>query len=224
MNNSLLNDFREGVNYLLQEKDEINIAIATGKTLEYFISSLQYVELQYDRINLFVVDEFASIGHLDPRSCTIDLLQLLGIRAFDFKSINCFSDVFYHRNLDEYNQRLSIQGLDICVLGVGEDGHVGFCYPPISLCGNSFYELFELPIERKCEHIQKGWFESIESMPSQVISLTLWGIMQSRMIFIAANYEEKRNIISQMINPTLHFSACPVLYLLNHQHTNLYFA
>lgn len=222
MSCAMIADFISYVKELLNTKDFLSIAIATGFTTEQFILSLKHADIPFDRIDLYIVDEYVGISHLDQHSCTIDLLQPLGTLSKEFRSIKIFSVNNFREEMKRYHQELIRNGLDICVLGVGDDGHVGFCYPPADINTNEFYQLVKLSNDRKNEHFSKGWFPSINVVPDHVITLSLWGMLHSSIIMVGAMYENKKDVILHMINRDISPYECPILYFIEHNNLMLY--
>lgn len=218
----MVNDFINHVNLFLETKDYINVAIATGSTLEPFISCLKDTDVPFEKMNLYIVDDYAGISFTDNLSCSIDLYNLFDDKIYSFKSVKCFSTDNYVNDLRIYNEELTKNGLDICVLGVGIDGHVGFCYPPIMKYNKKFYEIIPLSIKRKKEHVMNGWFHDVVDVPNYVITLTLWGISCSSCILVGAILEDKIKIIKKMYKKKTSISDCPILYLSKHNNITVY--
>lgn len=222
MDKALLADFVKHIYQLLQYKERLNVAIATGTTLLPFLNALRFEKIPFHKIDLYIVDEYAGLKYTDKRSCTYDIYKFLDDRVFDFHSIKMFTPDNYINEIDLYNFELSKTGLDICVLGVGVDGHIGFCYPPAKILPHKYYELTTLSSVRKQEHVANGWFSTIDSVPENIITLTVWGIMQSSIIMIGALYQKKHNVIHHMHTRQISPTYCPVLFLSKHNAVAVY--
>ena len=68
MTQAMLADFLNNVNQLLCTKEILRIAIATGSTLEKFLQALQTENIPFQKIDLYIVDEYAGFSYTDPRS------------------------------------------------------------------------------------------------------------------------------------------------------------
>ena len=75
------------------------------------------MDIPFNKIDLFVVDEYAGIDYDDERSCTIDLCR-------DLKYIEMFHQTFffnaesYLEQLKKMNAKLDDDPLDIILLGI----------------------------------------------------------------------------------------------------------
>lgn len=222
MSNSMKENFINHVHNLLRKKDIVRVAIATGSTLEEFIGLLYNSDIPLQKLIIYVVDEYSGIDFWDSRSCCIDLINSLGESFKEINSLKAFSKECYIEEITTYNNDLRKNGLDICVLGVGNDGHIGFCYPPIVEQSNEFYVLLPLDEMRQKEHVAKGWFKSIDEVPNTVITLSLWGMLQASILMVGAICFEKKDIILQLILQERHYKECPILYLCKHDNLTIY--
>lgn len=92
-------------------------------------------------------------------------------------------------------------GIDIQVLGIGVDGHIGFNEP------DSHFETGTHIVKLKEETIKSNsrFFNSEKEVPHYAISMGIKNIMQSKSIILLANGEEKAEAISKTVNGKL----CP---------------
>ena len=122
----LLSLFCEKVDECLKTKELVKFAVDTGNTYSGFLKRLHEMDSPFNKIDLFVVDEYAGIDYDDERSCTIDLCR-------DLKYIEMFHQTFffnaesYLEQLKKMNAKLDDDPLDIILLGIGNDGHFAFC-------------------------------------------------------------------------------------------------
>lgn len=222
MTSNMIKQFVDYIKLLLQKKQIIRVAIATGSTLVEFIELLQYTDVPFQRIIIYAVDEYQGIDYRDSKSCCYDLISGLGNAVCKVASLRVFSRKSYIREIERYNRDLEKYGLDICILGVGKDGHIGFCYPPINNMLESYYVSLDLSEAKKKEHVNNGWFLTVDDVPNSVITLSLWGIFQSSIIMLGAVYEDKKDIITKLLYKKGKYQECPVLYLCNHSNFNIY--
>lgn len=222
MSCAMVDDFVSCVTRLLCSHEILRVAIATGSTLESFLRFLQPEKVPFEKIDLYIVDEYEGLSFTDLRSCTFDLFQILGEKITTFHAVKLFTSHDFLNEMATYNTELATYGLNICVLGVGCDGHVGFCYPPSWPTIHEYYTLTKLSNERKYEHTLNGWFPNVDDVPNNVITLTLWGMMNADIVFIGAFRDKKYEVIKQMKVGLLPASICPVLYLKNHPQITVY--
>lgn len=113
----LLSLFCEKVNKCLRTKEIVQVAIATGNTYSEFLKHLQEMDIPFNKIDLFVVDEYAGIDCEDERSCTIDLCRDLK-KIDDFHQTFFFNSELYLKQIKNLNAKLDGAPLDIILLGI----------------------------------------------------------------------------------------------------------
>ena len=97
----------------------------------------------------------------------------------------------------DYDKRISeLGGIDVQLLGIGNNGHIGFNEP------NDFLNLTTHLTELKNNTIEANarFFDSIDEVPRKAITMGLGGIMKARKIILIASGENKTDIIEKLIN------------------------
>jgi len=83
-------------------------------------------------------------------------------------------------------------GIDLCILGIGSNGHIAFNEPGSSFKSRTrVVNLSEQTIEDNAR-----FFDSIEDVPKQAITMGLGTIMESKKIVLIANGKHKLNILN----------------------------
>ncbi|NLK21897.1 MAG: glucosamine-6-phosphate deaminase [Epulopiscium sp.] len=86
-------------------------------------------------------------------------------------------------------------GIDLQILGIGENGHIGFNEP-----GKKFEALTHLVnLDENTIEINSRFFDSIEEVPQKAITMGIKTIMQARKIVLLANGSKKAEIIKRTI-------------------------
>ncbi len=86
-------------------------------------------------------------------------------------------------------------GIDLQILGIGENGHIGFNEPEEYLhLKTHLTDLTQNTID-----VNSRFFEKIEDVPTQAITMGIGTILAARKIIILANGKKKSNIISKLL-------------------------
>lgn len=84
-------------------------------------------------------------------------------------------------------------GIDLQLLGIGLDGHIGFNEPGEYFIKNTHVvDLHESTVQANSR-----FFDSIDDVPRQAITMGMVSIMQAEKILLIANGEAKRDIINK---------------------------
>lgn len=86
-------------------------------------------------------------------------------------------------------------GIDLQVLGIGHNGHIGFNEPDVRFEQGTH----RVTLDEETVKANARFFDSIDKVPHQAISMGIRTIMHSRKIILLANGIEKAEIIEEAI-------------------------
>ena len=82
---------------------------------------------------------------------------------------------------DRYTQLLKEAPIDLCCLGVGENGHIAFNDPPVAQLDDAHWvKLVKLDDACKGQQVNEGHFESLETVPPYALTLTIPALCAAR--------------------------------------------
>ena len=175
-------------------------------------------------------------GNLDASDVTtVNLDEYVGLAASDSQSYNfymndeLFKDVkFKQTNLPNgiaddlqaecarYEAILVDNPIDLQILGLGTNGHIGFNEPGTSFDSKTHVvELAEATIEAN-----KRFFEKAEDVPTHAISMGIASIMEAKEIVLLAFGEAKAEAVKQMVKGPIS-EDCPASALQNHKNVTI---
>ena len=184
---------------LLKEKEEAVLGFATGSS-----PVMMYREL---------INKCASGEISFEKVRTVNLDEYVGLAASHDQSFSYFmhDNLFNHINVKEENTNLpnglaedleaerrrydavieSMGGIDIQVLGIGHNGHIGFNEPSdfFSL-GTALVDLTPSTIEANSR-----FFNSPDEVPRRALTMGIGQIMQAKRIVMVANGKAKAAIL-----------------------------
>jgi glucosamine-6-phosphate deaminase len=149
---------------------------------------------------------------------TVNLDEYIGLSGDHPQSYRYFmnENLFNHINIDktntyvpnglaknieeeckEYDARITeLGGTDVQLLGIGNNGHIAFNEPDNELLsGTHLTKLTEDTIKANAR-----FFESIDEVPTQALSMGLGGIMRSKKIIVIASGESKAEAVKAMVS------------------------
>jgi glucosamine-6-phosphate deaminase len=162
----------------------------------------------------FMLDEYIGIDENHPSSFKSYIRQRLILPLNLQDSQFAFPPI--HRAGEEYETLIKeAGGIDLQLLGIGVNGHVGFNEPGSSL--NSRTRIVELTEETKNSnksHFGKG------EMPNKALSMGIGSIMDGKELLMLATGKSKADAIKYLMN---HHDdeSCPVTFLKSHPHFTL---
>lgn len=189
------------------------LGLATGSTPLSFYNELVNSDLDFSEMTSINLDEYVGLAAENDQSYHHFMQENL----FQYKP---FKESFLPNGLatdlqaeaKHYDQIIAEHLIDFQILGIGRNGHIGFNEPgtPFDMTTH-IVDLTQDTIEANSR-----FFDSMEEVPKQAISMGIHSIMQSKMVVLMAYGKDKADAINQMINGPIS-EALPASVLQNHQ-------
>lgn len=97
---------------------------------------------------------------------------------------------------EEYEKLINDNnGTDIQVLGIGQNGHIGFNEPSDTFVGPTHV----VTLTESTIKANSRFFEKIEDVPTKAISMGIAGIMKAKKVLLVANGENKADAIMKTL-------------------------
>ena len=209
---------------LSEVQDRVSIIFATGASQLDMLGALtSRSDIPWDRIVGFHLDEYVGIDENHPASFRRYLHENLTTQVpiREFYEINGNAPdlekfcVTYAKRLRESNPRL-------CLLGIGENGHLAFNDPGEA----DFQDPRDMKVallDSACREQQaaEGWFETWEEVPSRAFTLTIPTIMRVPKLILTVPGERKAKIVKRALNESIS-EDCPATILRTHPDATLF--
>jgi len=209
---------------LLAEKETINVMFAAAPSQnETLAEILNDADIDWTRVNAFHMDEYVGLDPEHPAGFR-NFLKRAIFNKKPFKNVNLLNG-----NADDpeqeaarYSQLLVDYPLDVCLLGVGENGHIAFNDPPVADFNDSkLVKVVKLDEICRQQQVNDGCFENIDQVPTHALSVTIPGLTSAKAMFCTVPAPTKANAIRAMINDEIS-TACPATILRKHDSAKLY--
>ena len=116
-----------------------------------------------------------------------------------FNSINIFpiNCHFPFHPTDVFEDKITeSMGIDLCILCIGSNGHIAFNEP-----GSSFKSRTRVvDLDEQTIQDNSRFFDSVDDVPKQAITMGLGTIMDSKKIVLMANGKHKKDILDKAMN------------------------
>lgn len=199
------------------------VILATGNSQIQFLKRLVALEgVDWKKITLFHMDEYLGIdaGHKASfRKYLRERVETL-VQPKVFHFIEGDADLPLEE-LDRYESLLKAQPIDLCCLGVGENGHIAFNDPPVARFEEKrLIKLVKLDDECKMQQVREGHFASLETVPPYAYTLTIPALCSAkRMVCIAPEKRKAKAVQGALTGPVS--TACPASFLRQQPHCDL---
>lgn len=182
-------------------KDEMakgakTLGLATGSTPLAFYDEIRKSDLDFSDMTSVNLDEYVGLAADNDQSYHHFMQENL-FRAKSFQESflpnGLASDL--QEETRRYDQVIAEHPIDFQILGIGHNGHIGFNEP-----GTSFdVTTHVVNLAEDTIKANSRFFDSIDDVPKQAISMGIQSIMQSKMIVLIAYGQGKADAIKQMI-------------------------
>lgn len=214
----------EYVNEILLKQQTATIILATGNSqLEFLHTLVANDQIDWSRIILFHLDEYLGIDANSPASFRYYLQERLvkyitpkhfyGIQAEALEPL---------AECDRYATLLRQYPIDLCFLGVGNNGHLAFNEPEVANFDDPYdVKIVKLAQPTRLTQVEQGHFTHIDTVPQYAYTLTLSTIFRAKKIICLASGKAKASIVKEMLTGAI-TSNCPASGLRLHSNTTLF--
>ena len=204
--------------------NEINIMFAAAKSQ---ISMLDILctnkAIDFSKVNAFHMDEYAGLSADNPSSLAyyltsrhLDKLNLKGIYFMNDENAS------YDEVCLKYAEILKAHPLDICFLGIGDNGHLAFNEPHIAdFNETSWVRMVEIDDISKIQQVNAGNFPTVQDVPSLAYTVTIPVLLSAKRKFCVAPGKEKAKAVHMTLTGEI-TKECPASILRQDENTHLY--
>lgn len=188
----------------IKRKQNLVLGLATGKTMISFYKTLIRLinnrKIDISRIRTFNLDEYIGLSLNDRRSLRYYMdknfftkvdIKKEKIHFLDGKAKN------KKRECARYEMKIKdAGGIDLQILGIGQDGHIGFNEPHSSFKSKT-REVMLSEITRKNN---AKFFGSADKVPRRALTMGIDTIMSAKKIILLAFGKNKAEIVARAVD------------------------
>lgn len=199
---------------VLDSKKDVVLGLATGSSpvglYAEMVADHKNNGTSYKDVVTYNLDEYVDIDRNDPQS----YYTFMNEQLFSHVDINPENTHVPYGNTAEAAKEYddAVKGVDIQLLGIGRNGHIGFNEP-----GTPFAERTHIvELTESTRDANKRFFDNdINKVPTHAISQGIGTVMDAKKILLIANGEDKADAVKAMIEGPLS-TDCPASVLQNH--------
>mgnify|MGYP000862496233 CR=1 FL=1 len=187
------------LNNAIKEKGVARLLLSTGKSQFEFFKNIIHENIDWTKVEVFHLDEYVGISNEHPASFVKyikdRLLSFVTPKAMYF--VDSTKDI--KESIEYLTENIRKAPIDVAMIGIGENGHIAFNDPPADFDTKEIYIVVNLDEKCKQQQVNEGWFDNIEQVPKQAISMTVSQILQSKHIISCVPHKEKALAIKKTI-------------------------
>ena len=183
---------------LIRSNPETVLGLATGSTplpvYEALPARLEGVDVS--RVRGFALDEYVGIDPAHPESYRSvihkEVVGPLGLNPALIRTPDGSLDGIEHAGADYESAIAAAGGVDLQILGIGTDGHIGFNEP-----GSSFASITRVKtLTQQTLEDNARFFDSVDEVPRHCITQGLGTILRARHLVLLAFGEGKAEALA----------------------------
>lgn len=188
---------------LLKKNPKATLGLATGSSpvglYQNLIKMYENKEMSFKDVKTYNLDEYCELPRSHPESYYSFMHRNL-FSHVDIKEENvhipCSEGSDLQKLCDDYNNQLHNASIDLQLLGIGANGHIGFNEP-----GTSFeQETFVVKLTDKTRKDNQRFFNSLDEVPTHAMTMGIKNIMQAKKILLVASGKNKQDAVKKLLS------------------------
>lgn len=217
-------DATNKIKQAIQKKGTANIILATGASqFETLNNMVETTDINWSKVVMFHLDEYVGMPETHPASFRKYLKERVLKNVPDLKAVH-----FINGDSDDTNQEckrlnkiISEHPVDVALVGIGENGHLAFNDPPADFDTEEPYIVVELDEACRRQQMGEGWFDTVEDVPEQAISMSIKQILKSKRIICSVPDKRKATAVKHCLEGEIS-NLHPASVLQKHDNCTIY--
>lgn len=208
----------------LKRKGAAAAILATGNSQIKFLEALLALGgVDWSRVTLFHMDEYLGIDRKHSASFQRYMRERIASRvhpgAFHYINGDCAEPL---DECDRYRALLQAQPIDLCCLGIGENGHLAFNDPPVAdFADPRVIKLVKLDDACKWQQVNEGHFPNLAAVPPYAFTLTIPTLCAAENILCICPEKRKARAVREALEGPVD-AACPASILRRQKRATLF--
>jgi len=208
----------------LNKNPNLNLGLATGTTpiplYDRLIEAYKKGLVSFKGVKAFNLDEYLGLEKNHHQSYYYFMRNQL-FNHIDINQNNCFipsgDNPDHETAIKEYQELLKQNQVDIQLLGIGSNGHIGFNEPNTPFDTKTHV----VKLDEKTRIDNSRLFNSLDEVPTHAITMGISEIMNAKEIIVIATGSNKKDAVYEMIKGNISENV-PASVLQRHPNVTVY--
>ncbi|NLX64819.1 MAG: glucosamine-6-phosphate deaminase [Clostridiaceae bacterium] len=186
---------------VIRAKPDARLGLATGGTAEavytYLIKEYKEGNLDFSKVSTVNLDEYVGLSPDHPQSYRYymdnKLFNHVNIDKKNTYVVSGIGDI--EKNVAEFQRKLQEKPIDIQLLGIGVNGHIGFNEPNSVLKEKTHVE----ELDESTIRANSRFFRNIDEVPRKAITMGIGDIMRAKCLVLVATGKAKAQAIRSLV-------------------------
>jgi glucosamine-6-phosphate deaminase len=202
----------------------VHAMFATGNSQLDFIAALlgDTPDVPWAQTVVFHMDEYVGVGPDHPAGFQRWIRERIVERAQP-------KAAYYVEGLGDpvaecrrYAELLETHPLDLCCLGIGENGHLAFNDPPVADFSDPLdVKVVELDQACRAQQVNEGHFPTLDAVPARAITVTIPALLRAAQVLAIVPEARKAQPVSTALTAPV-TTSCPATALRTIDHATIH--
>ncbi|MDQ8738559.1 glucosamine-6-phosphate deaminase [Paenibacillus sp. LHD-38] len=187
---------------IVNEKPNAVLGLATGSTpigiYDKIVESYKEKKVNFKEVTTFNLDEYVGITPENDQSYAYymnkHLFSHIDITAKQTHLPNGMAPDMEEESA-RYDAMLEAQPVDIQLLGLGHNGHIGFNEPDVNLSGGTH----AVKLKEETREANARFFASMDEVPEYAITMGVGSILKANTILLVVRGSDKAEIVKEAL-------------------------
>ena len=184
----------DGLRSAVAARGTANAMFATGNSQLAFVETLTGLDgIPWSDVVAFHMDEYVGVGPDHPAGFRRWIRERIAERVHP-DAVHYLDGTASDPDAEcaRYASLLATHPLDLCCLGIGENGHLAFNDPPVAdFADRSDVKVVELDPACRAQQVGEGHFPGIEAVPTRAMTVTVPALLRARQVVAVVPEERK---------------------------------
>jgi len=200
------------------------VIFAAANSQNQFLAALVALGgVDWGKVTMFHMDEYLGLDSRHPASFRRFLRERVE-QTVRPKAFHCIEGEAMQplAECERYASLLAAQPIDLCLLGIGENGHLAFNDPPVAeFADRHCVKLVKLDEACREQQVGEGHFPTLAHVPQYALTLTIPALCAARrMLCITPERRKAQAVRDALLGPVR--PACPASWLRRQAHCTLF--
>ena len=209
---------------LAKQHETVPVIFATGDSQRATLQALAAMpDVPWNQIIGFRMDEYVGLPENHPASFSrymrenlTSRVQLRQMYEIDGAEANV------QKTCREYAELIRAHAPLLCLLGIGENGHLAFNDPAEALFDDPVdVKLVSLDLVCRQQQVNEGSFSNVAEMPERAITITVPALFRVPELILSTPGPRKAQIVKRTLYDPIS-TACPATILRRHPNARLF--
>ncbi len=207
----------------VSDRGSANAMFASGNSQLEFLDRLAELDVDWSRVTGFHMDEYCGIDGDHPAS----LRRYMHERIVERVHPRAFHEILgdapdIDAECQRYAALLHEHPLDLCCLGIGENGHLAFNDPHVADFNDPLdVKVVELDDDCRRQQVGEGHFASFDAVPEKAVTVTIPALLRSGAVLAIVPEARKREPVRRALDEPVS-TACPASILRTREAVTLH--